>query len=61
MLVVNEFLDIFLEDLSRVPSPQAVDFCIELELSTKSISNAPVLYGINIIEGSRGVVARFFR
>ena len=39
--VVNEFTDVFPENLSGIPPFQDVDFAIELELSTGLISNAP--------------------
>ena len=39
--VVNEFLDVFPEDLPRIPPSRAVDFAIELKPRTGPISKAP--------------------
>ena len=39
--VVNEFLDIFPDDLLGVPPPQEIDFGIDLEPDTKPISIPP--------------------
>ena len=38
ILVVCEFLDVFPEDLPRLPSDREVEFSIELELGTAPIS-----------------------
>ena len=38
--MVNEFPDVFLEDLPRIPSTREVDFAIELEPGTSPISKA---------------------
>ena len=40
--VVNEFSDLFLEDLPGIPSSRAIDFAIELEPEIEPISMAPV-------------------
>ena len=39
--IVNEFLDIFPDDLLGVPPPQEIDFGIDLEPDTKPISIPP--------------------
>ena len=39
--IVNEFLDVFSEDLPRIPPSRAVDFEIEFELRMGHISKAP--------------------
>ena len=39
--VVNEFLDVFLEDLPRVPPLRYIEFCINLNPDTKPISIHP--------------------
>ena len=41
VLVVNEFQDIFPEDLSGVPRTREIDFSIELEPDTKPVSIPP--------------------
>ena len=41
VLVVNEFPDVFPEDLPRIPLSWGVDFAIELELGTGHIFKAP--------------------
>ena len=41
MPIVNEFLDVFPEDLPGVPPLREIDFCIDLELDTKQISIPP--------------------
>ena len=41
LLVVNEFKDVFLDDLPRVPPPQEIEFGIDLEPDTKPISIPP--------------------
>ena len=40
-VIVNEFPDVFAEDLPGVPPSRAVDFGIELESGTRPISKAP--------------------
>ena len=35
--IVNEFHDVFPDDLPGVPSPQEIDFCIDIEPDTKPI------------------------
>ena len=37
VLVVNEFQDVYLDDLTGVPSPREIDFCIDLDPDTKPI------------------------
>ena len=44
VLVVNEFQDVFPDDLPGVPSPQEIDFCIDIEPDTKPIS-IPTYFG----------------
>ena len=39
--IVREFLDVFLEDLHGMPPDRDIDFCIDLELGTRSISIPP--------------------
>ena len=39
--VVNEFQDVFHDDLPRVPPPREIEFCIDLESDTKHISIPP--------------------
>ena len=39
--IVNEFLDVFPDDLPRIPPPREIDFCIDLEPDTKPISIPP--------------------
>ena len=39
--IVNEFMDVFPEDLSGIPLSREVDFGIELEPGTGPISKAP--------------------
>ena len=39
--VVNEFQDVFPNDLLGVPPPREIDFCINLEPDTKPISIPP--------------------
>ena len=39
--IVNEFLDVYPDDLPGIPPSRAVDFIIELELGTWPISKAP--------------------
>ena len=41
MPVVNEFLDVFPDDLPGVPPPREIDFGIDLEPNTKPISIPP--------------------
>ena len=41
MPVVNDFQDVFPDDLSRVPPPREIEFCIDLESDTKHISIPP--------------------
>jgi hypothetical protein len=41
ILVVREFLDVFLDDLPGLPSDRDVEFTIELESSTAPISRCP--------------------
>ena len=41
MPVVNEFQDVFPDDLPRIPPPREIDFCIDLEPDTKPISIPP--------------------
>ena len=41
VLIVNQFLDVFLKELSGLPPRREVDFRIELEPRTKQISKAP--------------------
>ena len=41
ILLVYEFPDVFLEELSRLPSQRGVDFGIELISSALPISTAP--------------------
>ena len=41
MSIVNEFPNVHLDDLPRIPPSRAVDFIIELEPGTGSISKAP--------------------
>ena len=41
MPIVNEFLDVFPDDLPRIPPPREIDFCIDLEPDTKPISIPP--------------------
>lgn len=36
--VVREFVDVFFTDLPRVPPNQDIDFAIDVELDTKTIS-----------------------
>ena len=43
MPVVNEFLDVFLDDLLGVPPPQEIDFDIDLETDTKPILIPPYI------------------
>ena len=40
-LIVCEYEDVFPDELSRLPPPRDVDFCIELHPSTSPISMAP--------------------
>ena len=37
-LVVNEFIDVFLEELPRLPPEREIQFCIDLILSMQLIS-----------------------
>ena len=39
--VVNEFLDVFPDDLPRVPPPREIDFGIDIEFDTKQILIPP--------------------
>ena len=39
--VVNEFLDVFPDDLLGIPPLREVDFCIDIEPDTKPISIHP--------------------
>ena len=39
--IVNEFSDVFSDNLPRIPPSRVVDFVIELELGTGPISKAP--------------------
>ena len=41
VLVVNEFQDLFPDDLPGVPPPREIDFGIDLEPDTKQISVPP--------------------
>ena len=41
ILVVNEFMDVFLEDLSGLPPDRDVEFAIDLLPGTAPISKAP--------------------
>ena len=36
--IVNEFQDVFLEDLPRIPPKHKTDFCVDLDPNTKPIS-----------------------
>ena len=36
--MVNEFQDVFLEDLPRIPPKHKTDFCVDLDPNTKPIS-----------------------
>ena len=38
---MKEYLDVFLDELPRLPPPREIDFAIELESSTTPISRAP--------------------
>lgn len=41
MSIVNEFQDVFLENLPGVPSEREIDFCVDLDLNRKKISIPP--------------------
>ena len=41
VLVVNELLDLFPNDLPRVPPPREIGFCVDIELDTKPILVPP--------------------
>ena len=41
--IVNEFHDVFSEDLSGIPPSLVVDFGIELEQGMRPISKAPII------------------
>lgn len=41
VLVVNQFLDVFLNDLSRFPPNREIEFTMDLMPSIVPISNAP--------------------
>ena len=41
ILLVREFLDVFLEELPGIPPEKEVDFSIEIVLGTTPISRAP--------------------
>jgi hypothetical protein len=41
ILVIREFLDVFPDDLPRIPPERAFEFKIELQLSTALIAKAP--------------------
>ena len=41
--IVREFLDVFLADLPGMPPDRDIDFCIDLELGTRPISNSSYL------------------
>ena len=38
VLIVNEFLDVFPEDLPWIPPEVEIDFCVNLDPNTKQIS-----------------------
>ena len=38
---MQEFLDVFLEDFTRLPHDREIEFCIDLIMGTASISKAP--------------------
>jgi hypothetical protein len=46
--VAREFLDVFLDDLPGMPPKRAIEFKIELQLSTAPISKAP--YKMSLVE-----------
>jgi hypothetical protein len=55
--VVREFLDVFLDDLLRIPPERAIEFKIELQPGTAPISKA--MYKIYGIKGVEDSAARF--
>ena len=39
--IVNEFQDVFPEDLPGIPAERDIDICVELDANTKKISITP--------------------
>ncbi|TYK13609.1 ty3-gypsy retrotransposon protein [Cucumis melo var. makuwa] len=55
--VVREYLDVFPDELSRLPPPKEIDFASELEPGTASISRAPYRMSPSGAERAEGLVA----
>ena len=50
ILIVNEFLDVFPDDLPGMPPEPEVEFIIELLPGTAPIANRPYRMGVNELE-----------
>ena len=48
--VINEFLDVFLDDLSGMPPDHDIEFIIELLPGTTPIAKRPYRMGVNELE-----------
>ena len=48
--VINEFLDVFLDDLSGMPPDHDIEFIIELLPGTAPIAKRPYRMGVNELE-----------